>query len=67
MLTIEINECMYSFNTKNIDYVLLGDGSLPSAKTSCVKVSFVSGISKYFVLNGHKEAVKLFKQLTEKK
>lgn len=67
MLTIEINERLYSFNTKNIDYVLLGDGSLPSAKTSCVKVRFVSGISEYFNLPGHKEAVKLFKQLTEAK
>ena len=67
MVTIEINERLYSFNTQNIDFVLLGDGSLPSSKTSCVMIRFDSGISEYFNLPGHEEAVKLFKQLTEAK
>jgi len=65
MFEIKIKGIRYIFNSQSISYIILGDESLPSNKSTRVSIVFTNGKVKCFCFEGHKNAERLYNKLLE--
>lgn len=65
MVEILINDKLFLINSDAIEYIRLGDGSVPSSKALSVLVHFRSGETKIFTSGDNKGAKKLYNRFVK--
>lgn len=65
MVEILIDNKLFLINSDAIDYIRLGDGTVPSSKALTVLVHFRSGVTKTFQSDDNKGAKKLYNRFVK--
>ena len=65
MVDILISDKLFLINSDAIEYIRLGDGTVPSSKARTVLVHFRSGETKNFQFDDNKGAKKLYNRFVK--
>lgn len=65
MVEILIDDRLYLINSDTIEYIHLGDGTVPSSKALTVSVHFRSGTTQFFRCDDNKGAKKLYNRFVK--